>query len=47
MVVSVDVHVLETFIRNSSRFPELFWYLIQICFSRSKADTPAIRKAIR
>jgi hypothetical protein len=29
------------------RFPELFWYLIQICVSRSKADTPAIRKAIR
>jgi len=29
------------------RFPELFWYLIQICLSRSKADTPAIRKAIR
>jgi len=29
------------------RFPELFWYLIQICMSRSKADTPAIRKAIR
>eukprot|EP00092_Neocalanus_flemingeri_P009447 GFUD01010165.1.p1 GENE.GFUD01010165.1~~GFUD01010165.1.p1 ORF type:complete len:846 (+),score=190.82 GFUD01010165.1:77-2614(+) len=28
------------------RFPELFWYLIQICMSRSKADTPAIRKAI-
>jgi len=28
------------------RFPELFWYLIQICLSRSKADTPAIRKAI-
>jgi len=29
------------------RFPELFWYLIQICMSRSKADTPAIRKAIK
>ena len=29
------------------RFPELFWYLIQICWSRSKADTPAIRKAIK
>ena len=29
------------------RFPELFWYLIQICISRSKADTPAIRKAIK
>ena len=29
------------------RFPELFWYLIQICVSRSKADTPAIRKAIK
>jgi len=29
------------------RFPELFWYLIQICISRSKADTPSIRKAIR
>jgi len=29
------------------RFPELFWYLIQICMSRSKADTPIIRKAIR
>ena len=28
------------------RFPELFWYFIQICLSRSKADTPAIRKAI-
>ena len=30
-----------------NRFPELFWYLIQICISRSKADTPSIRKAIR
>merc|ERR1719481_2232243 len=29
------------------RFPELFWYLVQICVSRSKADTPAIRKAIK
>ena len=29
------------------RFPELFWYLVQICISRSKADTPAIRKAIK
>jgi len=29
------------------RFPELFWYFIQICMSRSKADTPAIRKAIK
>jgi len=28
------------------RFPELFWYFVQICMSRSKADTPAIRKAI-
>lgn len=28
------------------RFPELFWYLIQICCSSSKADTPAIRRAI-
>ena len=28
-------------------FPLLFWYLIQICISRSKADTPAIRKAIK
>ena len=28
------------------RFPELFWYLIQICLSRSKADGPAIQKAI-
>ena len=28
------------------RFPELFWYLIQICASRSKADSPAIQKAI-
>ena len=30
-----------------SRFPELFWYLVQICVSRSKADTPAIRKAVK
>ena len=29
------------------RFPELFWYLVQICVSRSKADTPAIRKAVK
>lgn len=29
------------------RFPELFWYLIQICLSRSKVETTAIRKAIR
>ncbi|XP_023327129.1 CSC1-like protein 2 [Eurytemora carolleeae] len=28
------------------RFPELFWYLIQILGSRTKADTPAIRRAI-
>ena len=29
------------------RFPELAWYFIQVCMSRSKADNPAIRKAIR
>jgi len=29
------------------RFPELFWYLVQICCSRSKADNPAVRKAIK
>jgi len=29
------------------RFPELFWYFVQICCSRSKADNPAIRKAIK
>jgi len=28
------------------RFPELFYYLLQIFGSRSKADTPAIRRAI-
>ena len=25
------------------RFPELFWYTIQICWSRSKAETMAIQ----
>ena len=29
------------------RFPELFWYLIQVCLSRSKAEVPAIRRNIR
>ena len=29
------------------RFPELFWYLIQVCPSRSKAEVPAIRRNIR
>ena len=29
------------------RFGEIFYYLLQVCISRSKADTPAIRKAIK
>jgi hypothetical protein len=29
------------------RFPEMFWYMIQICWSRSQADTPAIQRSIR
>ncbi len=29
------------------RFPELFFYLVRTCLSRSRADTPAIRDAIK
>lgn len=29
------------------RFPELLWYAIQICWSKSIADTPAIRDKIK
>ena len=39
--------LVSPFLILSCRFLELFWYLIQTCISRSKADTPAIRKAIR
>jgi hypothetical protein len=28
------------------RFPEMFWYAIQICWSRSKAETPAIQVSL-
>lgn len=28
------------------RIPELLWYLIQACLSKSKAETPAIRRAV-
>jgi len=28
------------------RFPDMFMYLVQICLSRSKSDTPAVRRAI-
>ncbi|XP_023342328.1 CSC1-like protein 2 [Eurytemora carolleeae] len=28
------------------RFPEMFWYMVQLCFSRSKAETPAIQRAV-
>ena len=43
----VTVSLFQAKTDFSNRFPELFWYLIQICMSRSKADTPIIRKAIR
>lgn len=29
------------------RFPELFWYVVQICLSKSIADTPAIQDKIK
>jgi hypothetical protein len=29
------------------RFPDLFMYAIAICWSKSEADTPAIRKSIK
>ena len=29
------------------RFPDLFWYFIQICWSRSRAENPAIQRNIR
>lgn len=29
------------------RFPDLLWYMIQICWSKSEADVPAIRKSIK
>ena len=29
------------------RFPEMFWYFLQICWSRSKAENPAIQRNIR
>jgi len=28
------------------RIPEMLWYLIQACLSKSKAETPAIRRAV-
>ena len=29
------------------RFPEMFLYFLQTCWSKSKADTPAIRKDVK
>ena len=28
------------------RFPELAWYLLMVCLSKSEADTMAIRRAV-
>ena len=43
VITNLRMELFEALIR----FPELFWYLVQICVSRSKADTPAIRKAVK
>merc|ERR1719154_862742 len=28
------------------RFPEMFWYMVQLCFSSSEAEKPAIQRAV-
>jgi len=28
------------------RFPEMFWYMVQVCFSRTEAESPAIQRAV-
>ena len=28
------------------RFPEMFWYLVQVSFSRTEAESPAIQRAV-
>jgi len=44
--MSYEMTIKKSIISCALRFPDMVWYLLQLCFSKTEAEAPAIQRAL-